>query len=238
MSVARGFGLNGFKSYENVTYPSTVNVNFVVDAANGNGLGVRQIKSNGYVNNVFMHTSSTPGSYNGQLNPNPAVGYAMVRFKNNFNYYLGGFSGSINNLSSTNLTSTTSGNVYVITSVGSTTLAQWLAAGLPAGVVPAVGQPFVAIASGSIGGSGTVGAPGVPLVNNIAVVGDPNSMISNSNLAQNGGAIVMLQFSKPTDSATTTLVAANPADGSVIGLCFRFDRGSVQIPDAPGQSGI
>lgn len=238
MSVARGFGLNGFKTSENVTYPSVLTVNFVVDSANGNGIGVRQIKSNGYVDNVFMHTSSTPGSYNGHLNPNPAVGYAMVRFKNNFNYYLGGFSGVINNLASSNLTSTTAGSVYVITSLGTTTLAQWLAAGLPQGLVPAVGQPFVAIASGSIGGTGTVGAPGVPLVNNIAVVGDPNSMISNSNLAQNGGAIVMLQFSKPTDASTTTLTAANPADGSIVGLCFRFDRGSVQIPDQPGQSGI
>lgn len=238
MSVVRGFGLNGKSSYENVTYPSTVNLNFVVDAANGNGLGVRSIKSNGYVDNVFMHTSSTPGSYNGHLNPNPAVGYAMIRFKNNFNYYLGGFSGQINNLSSTNLTSTTAGNVYVITLVGTTTLAQWQAAGLPQGLVPAVGQPFVAIASGSIGGSGNVGAPGVPLVNNITVVGDPNSEISNSSVAQNGGAIIMLQFTKPTDASTTTLVAANPADGSIIGLCFRFDRGSVQIPDQPGQTGI
>lgn len=238
MSVARGFGLNGKSSYENVTYPSSVTVNFVVDAANGNGLGVRSIKSNGYVDNVFMHTSSTPGSYNGHLNPNPAVGYAMVRFKNNFNYYLGGFSGVINNLSSTNLTSTTAGNVYVITVLGTTTLAQWQTAGVPQGVTPVVGLAFVAIATGAIGGTGNVGAPGVPLVGNITVVGDPNAAIANANIAQNGGAIIILQLSKPTDGSTTTLIAANPADGSVIGLCFRFDRGSTQIPDQPGQTGI
>ena len=93
MSYARGFGLNGKSLYTNVAMPKEVWLNFIVDAANGNGLGVRSLKSNGYVEYVFMHTSATPGSQKGHLNPNPPAGYALVCFKNNFNKYLGGFDG-------------------------------------------------------------------------------------------------------------------------------------------------
>jgi hypothetical protein len=238
MSQPRGFGLNGKSSYENVAKPMIVNCNFVVDSTNGNGLGIRSLKSNGYIHNVFMHTSASPGSNNGQLNPNPALGYALVQFKNNFNYYLGGFDGEIAPLASSNLTSVTAGSAYVITSLGTTTLAQWQTAGLIAGLVPAVGQAFIAAESSSIGGTGTVGAPGVPTTHKVMVVGDPNQSIANSNISQNAGAIIILQFSAPTNSSTTTLVAANPADGSTVGLCFRFDGSSVSIPDSPGVSGL
>ena len=79
MSVVRGFGLNGKSIYENVAKPMVVNCNFIVDSTNGNGLGIRSLKSNGYVRNVFMHTSATPGSNDGYLNPNPASGYILVQ---------------------------------------------------------------------------------------------------------------------------------------------------------------
>lgn len=229
MSVARGFGLNGKSLYTNVCKPMDVNLNFIVDSTNGNGLGIRSLKSNGYVESVFMHTSATPGKISNQTNPNPAVGYALVRFKNNFNYYLGGFSGFVNPLASTNLTSTTNHSSYVITSLGTTTLAQWQAAGLQPGYTPTVGQAFVAIATGAIGGTGTVGAPGVGTILSVSVVGDPNATINNSNLAFNAGATIMIQFLAPTNSSTTTLVAAAPADGSTVGMTFKFDGSSVTI---------
>lgn len=59
MSQPRGFGLNGKSIYMNIANPKEVELNFIVDATNGNGLGVRSIKSNGYVRNVFMHTSAS-----------------------------------------------------------------------------------------------------------------------------------------------------------------------------------
>lgn len=230
MSVARGFSQNGKSYYSNVTKPIDVNLNFIVDSTNGNGLGTRSLKSNGYVEAVFMHTSVTAGrSPGGILNPNPQVGYASVIFKNNFNYYLGGFSGEIVPLTSTSTTSLTAGNVYVITTLGTTTLAQWQAAGLPAGFAPAVGQAFVAAATASIGGTGTVGIPGVEVAPTVSVVGDPNQLINNASIAKNAGAQVMIQFSGPTNSSTTTLVPTAPANGSVVGMCFRFDGSSVTI---------
>jgi hypothetical protein len=229
MPTPRGFGLNGRALYTNVTQPMEVWCNFIVDSANGNGWGVRSVKSNGYVEAVFMHTSATPGKQNGLYNPNPAVGYAVIRFKNNFNFYLGGFSGQIVPLTSTSTTSLTKGNVYVITSLGTTTLAQWQTAGLIQGVTPAVGATFVAAATASIGGTGTVGLPGVPSTQVLTVVGDPNTVIANSSVAVNAGAQIVVQFAAPTSSSVTTLAAAAPADGTVVGMQFCFDGSTVTI---------
>lgn len=239
MSVARGLGQNGGHFYSNISYPVELDLTFIVDATNGNGLGVRSIKSNGYVQNVFMNTSVTPGTgLGGKVNPNPAVGYALIQFKNNFNYYLGGFSGSAAPLVSSNLTSTTARSPYVITSLGTTTLAQWQAAGLYPGLVPTVGQSFIAIATGSIGGTGTVGAPGVPLITAFSVVGDPNASIANSSIASNGGALVLVQLLGATNSSTTTLIPITPSNGTVISMAFKFDRSSVSIPDGgPSNTG-
>ncbi len=256
MSVPRGFGLNGKSLYTNVAQPKEVWCNFVVDSTNGNGLGIRSLKSNGYIEYVFMHTSATPGvSANGVTNPNPASGYAWVKFKNNFNYYLGGFSGQIVPTTSNTTASTTAGNVYMITVLGTTTLAQWQAAGLPQGLTPTVGQSFVATATGAIGGTGKVGIPGVPVAPIVSVIGDPNQSIANANVSQNAGASIIVQFAAPiitmnsytpagTNSSatppiftgtpavltgTSTYAATAPTDGSVVGMQFCFDGSSVTI---------
>ena len=229
MSVARGFGLNGKSLYSNVCKPCDIHLNFIVDAANGNGLGIRSLKSNGYVQNVFMNTSSTPGTNNGQLNPNPAAGYALIQLKNNFNYYLGGFSGFVSPVSGTPLTSTTQHDAYIITSLGTATLAQWQAAGVPAGLTPSVGMSFIATATGTVGGSATVEAPSTSGILSIEVVGDPNQSIRNSNLAQNAGAYLLVQFLAPTSSSVTTPTATSPASGTVVGMCIQMDASSITI---------
>jgi hypothetical protein len=230
MSVVRGFGLNGKSIYVNVAKPIEVYCNFIVDAANGNGLGMRSLKSNGFVEAAFMHTSSTPGkSPGGILNPNPAVGYIEMIFKNNFNYYLGGFSGQITPVTSASTTSVTNHSVYVITSLGTTTLAQWNAVGVRPGLTPAVGMSFVATATQAIGGTGTVGLPGEQIAPIVSVVGDPNVSLNNSSVAANAGAQVLLQVSGPTAAGNTALIPVAPADGTVVGLEFSFDGSSVTI---------
>lgn len=229
MSIARGFGLNGQALYSNVAKPIEINLNFVVDSTNGNGLGQRSLKSNGYVRNVFLHTSASPGTNDGALNPNPAVGYALVQFKNNFNAYLGGFSGFASPVAGSATGTLVQHNPAIITTLGTTTLAQWQSAGLPLGLTPAVGQSFIAIKSGALGGTGMFISPGVSGITSLEVIGDPNESIANSNLAQNGGAYVLVQFLGATDASTTTLIAKAPADGSVVGMTFKFDGSSVTI---------
>ena len=159
-----------------------------------------------------------PGSV-GAGNPDPAPGYALIQFKQNFNIYVGGFSGFVSPVMGSPLTSTVAGSAYIIASLGTTSLAQWQAAGVPKGLVPAVGMSFIAIASGSIGGSAAVIAPGVSGVNSVEVIGDPNLSIANSNIAQNGGAWVLVQF-------LSNGVLTAPANNSVVGMSFFFDQSS------------
>ena len=59
MSYARGCGQNGGHFYSNITQPVKIDFNFTVDSTNGNGLGIRSLKSNGYVQQVFMNTSAS-----------------------------------------------------------------------------------------------------------------------------------------------------------------------------------
>lgn len=226
MSQPRGLGQNGGRLYSNITMPADIELNFVVDHSNGNGLGVRSIKSNGYVQNVFMNTSATPGvGLGGRTNPNPIAGYILIQFKNNFNYVLSGSNSIVSPLSGSPVTSTTSGHAYVIVSLGTTTLAQWQAAGVPPGLTPSVGMSFIAIATGAIGGTGAVEVPSQSGIMQIETVGDPNQSISNANVSADGGAYILLQCLNTSDAL------AAPADNSVIALRFRFDRSTVSIPD-------
>lgn len=197
MSQPRGFGLNGKSYYSNIAMPMDVNLQFTVTPTNG--LGVTSVKSNGYVRNVFMHTSTTPAANNGYTNPNPAAGYAWIQMNNNFNAYLGGFSGFVSpTITSTKIDNSalTIGNPYVITTVGDASLAVWQAIGLPPGVTPAVGQSFIALTVGAGANSSTsrVQVPSSSGASAVEIVGNPNAMISNSNISSNGGAWIMAQF--------------------------------------------
>lgn len=143
MSLSRGFP-NAGHFYSNVVKPIKIDCNFTVDATNGNGLGIRSLKSNGYVRNVFMHTTQTPASNDGYLNPNPASGYALIQLKQNFNYYLGGFSGFVSPVagSAIHIASSsvlTAGVPYVITNAG-------------AAIAPTFTVVAVADSSGSLAG--------------------------------------------------------------------------------------
>jgi hypothetical protein len=120
--ASNALGNNAGRLYSFGAQPVLIDCNFVVDPANGNGLGVRNLKGQG-VENVFMHTTATPGKgANGYLNPNPASGYALVQLSSNYNRYLGGFSGFVSPLTGSaidiNATALTIGDPYVITSVG------------------------------------------------------------------------------------------------------------------------
>lgn len=121
MSQAR-WGANGGNFQSNLSRPVKIDLTFIVDHTNGNGLGVRSIKSNGWVRNVFMNTSATPGKGDGYTNPNPAAGYALIQMKQNFNSYTGGFSGFVSPpiVSGINISgsSMTSGKPYTIATVG------------------------------------------------------------------------------------------------------------------------
>ena len=245
MSVVRGFGLNGKSIYSNIVKPMEVNLQFTVAAADTGGLGITGLKSNGYVQNVFMHTSQTPGINNGYTNPNPAAGQVMIQLKQNFNVFLkseynliapAGTPVKIDN------SAMTAGVVYTITTLGNATAAKWLAIGVPPGVTPAVGVSFVALSNGGTGNTLTsrVAPSGVSGNVSFEMIGNPNANIT-SNIATNGGQFLFGQFLYPTLSTGAwidPMIPANPADGSIVCMKLYFDGSSVSIPDASGQSGL
>lgn len=202
-----GFGLNGKSIYTNVAKPMLVNMQFVVTPTNG--LGVTSLRSNGYVNNVFMHTSTTPASNNGFLNPNPLAGYAWIQLKNNFNYFLAGHAGFVSKNSGSDVkidnSAMTTGQPYVITTLGNATLAKWQAIGVPVGVTPAVGVSFIALSNGGAGNTLTsrVQVPSVSGISAVEVIGTTNTMV-NSNTGSNAGQWVMVQFLAPSIASVLT----------------------------------
>lgn len=120
--MGHALGNNYGKSYSFLSKPVNLDLNFIVDADNTNGLGVRSVKGQG-VSNVFMHTSATAGrGPNGYLNPNPAAGYALIQLAYNYSELKGGpinlkapITGSDLAINGSALTA---GVPYVITAVG------------------------------------------------------------------------------------------------------------------------
>jgi hypothetical protein len=236
MSVARGFGLNGKSIYANVSKPSLIELQFTVTPTNG--LGVTSVKSNGYVSNVFMHTSTTPSSNNGFLNPNPANGYVAIQLQQNFNVFLGlaGYAVTPPNVTATKIDNAalTIGQVYVISTLGNATAAQWTTIGVQAGVTAAVGVVFTAKATGA-GTANTstsrVMLPSVSATTGVEVIGTTNVMTTH-DISTNAGQWVHLQIIAPTINTgayVTPLIPTAPAAGSIVNLGLLFDGSSVTI---------
>jgi hypothetical protein len=114
MSVARG-GQNGGHYYSNIVMPQEIDVSFAVTATNG--LGVTSVKSNGWVERVFMHTSTTPTATLGVTNPNPASGIVLLQLKQNFNVFLGMSYSFQAPQTGSAVTTTVANTTYIITDI-------------------------------------------------------------------------------------------------------------------------
>lgn len=115
-----------------------------------------------------------------------------------------------------------------------TNLTNWQTVGLPAGITPAVGASFIAIATGqSTGGgsTGTVVAPGISGITSVEVVGDANQMMSPVPMggSSNMGGWIMVQFLAPTSASVTTLIPTAPTNNTVVGMSFYVEQSSVLI---------
>lgn len=231
------------RMYSGHVMPVLLDCNFVVDSANGNGLGIRSLKGP-YVQNVFMHTSASPGVGNSNpqtpniaiTNPNPAAGTIIVQLQDSFARSLSGGSSIISPVGTpikVDNSAMTVGVSYVITTLGNTTRAQWITLGVPAGVVPAVGVSFSALLIGVAGEANTSTSRVAPTaaagsgIFSIETVGDPNLSISPNILAQGFGAQFILQCRN--DSSADAPAIAAPADGTVISLQFLLSNSSILI---------
>lgn len=216
---------NGRAIYIPHVKPVLIDCNFIVDSTNGNGLGIRSLKGP-MVQNVYMHTSASPAPGS----PNPASGIIVVQLMDNYNRYLGGFSGQVMALGGSTAT-IVAGSPYVITALGTTTAAQWLAAGVDAGQLnnpnapglPNLGLAFIAASSETIPGAPSVNPPVASGIDHIEVIGDTNQAIGPDPTKNQGfGAQIILQCQ--FEGAATA-----PANGSAIGLAFYLNDSSVLV---------
>lgn len=203
--------------------PVLVDCAFTVAPADTAGLGITALRGQG-VANVFMHTSATPGrGSNGYLNPNPANGLIMVQLSDNFSK-LYQFESSYHATNSTATTSSVANVINVITVLGTATLAQWRAVGLPPGIVPAVGVSFIATTAAVIGGSAqtaivTAAGSGI---DHIEHQGSADLMPIPVGGSPNVGGFLFLSAYK-----NTALTA--PTTGTIIRLSFYMSQSSVVV---------
>lgn len=217
--------------------PVLVDCTFQVSASDTGGLGIIAGSLQGQgVSNIFMHTSATPGKGpNGKLNPNPAAGYIVAQLADNFSkMYLighelrGPLSGS--NVA-VNTTSLTPGALYVITVVGTSTAADWLALGVPPGVIPAVNVAFVAAVSGSGSGSGQVQTQSISGISHIEGVGSPTLSLSPVPVggSPNVGGWIYMSCLAASSTSVTTMIPTAPTLGSTIRLSFYMSQSTVKV---------
>lgn len=172
------------KMYQMEAYPCLVSCTFEVDPASGTGVSNL---TGGAVKAVYMN-AAVPSAEN----PNPVGGVIQIRLQDNYSKLLGVSAIVQEPASGVPLVAVSSGVPYLITSLGTTTLAQWQAVGLPVGVVPAVGVMFVATATQPIGGTGEVQTGLDCQAPEISLAGVANANLQNSNSPVNGGAILTL----------------------------------------------
>ena len=231
------------KMYSGHIQPVMIDCNFVVASSDSGGLGITNLKGP-YVQNVFMHTSATPGKGNSNpaspnlsvTNPNPASGTIIVQLQDSYNrLYNHGF--SLRSPNGSNLAvdasdaALTVGVAYTITILGDATAADWLALGVPAGITPAVGVSFIAKVTGHGTASVSRVAPSAAAgsgIFSIEMVGDPNTTIApNPATLQGFGSQFILQCRN--DSASDAPQIATPADGTVIRLTLLLSNSSILI---------
>ncbi len=227
--------------YSGHVKPVMLDCNFIVDADDSAGLGITSLKGP-YVQNVFMHTSATPGAGNrapstpgiAVTNPNPAEGTIVVQLEDNYaKLYAVDFSiASPSSGSDVKIDNSamTAGVAYTITTLGDATAAKWLAIGVPAGITPAVGVTFIAASNGGAGNTLTsrvqaTAAAGSGIAS-IELVGPMPSQLSLGPDAQDSqgfGAQILLQC---RDYAGAI---AAPAEGSIISLRLLLGDSSVLV---------
>lgn len=116
--MGHALGNNYGKFYSFQSKPVLLDLQFTVDATVGTG--TTGVKGQG-VQNVFMHTSTTPSGGN----PNPAVGYALIQLAYNYTRCYGGPWNALPPLSGSGLaingSALTAGVPYQIVTVGAGT---------------------------------------------------------------------------------------------------------------------
>jgi len=218
--MANRFFSNVGKFYTTHVYPVLIDCNFIIDSTNGNGLGIRSLKGQG-VDSVQAYSTVSAST--------PDAGYFKVNLSDAYYRYYGGFSGYVSPVSgSTAINALTANKTYVIRTLGTSTTANWVTAGLPIGVTPAVGVAFQATGSVASLGTGTCTLPTVSSVANIEIVGNPNLTLAPVGVGA-ANPYIWMKFIGATSSSDTTPIAKQPANETTVGIALYLSNSSVEV---------
>lgn len=119
----------------------------------------------------------------------------------------------------------TPGTLYQISVVGDT---NWVTAGIPSGITPAIGMVF-ALAAAPAAGTGRVLLSTVGQISSIQILGNPNlGMLNIQPALQNLGGFITIGTMAPTSSSVTTQILANPSSGNQVFVDILCNNSSVQ----------
>jgi hypothetical protein len=158
-----------------------------------------------------------------------AAGIYKIKFQDNYTKFFGFNAKCKAPVTGSNVAATalSAGTVYEITALGTTTTANWVTAGVPAGITPAVGVSFLAAATSS--GNGTAKAIGVSGVSDFEVVGVSNTTLSPSGSVSYIGGYIIIQCLGATSSSVTTLIPTDPASGSSMFVSIYLGNSSIIV---------
>lgn len=210
--------------YQFEAFPVLLTSTFKVDSTAPNG--VTNLQGEG-ISAIYMNSSAPSAA-----NPNPAAGIILVQLQDSYFRSLGLFSSFSSPQTGSDLTSTVANVTNVISVLGTATLAQWQAVGLPKGVVPKVGVGFIATSAAAIGGSGAVKivlATGSGITNLEYASGPSAGVAETAKLAaplppvgsQAGGQIILRAYKNSVLTA--------PASGTFIHLGMLLSNSSVTV---------
>lgn len=214
------------KLYSGHAFPVLVDCKFTVNPTDTGGLGITSL-AGPYVQAVYMNTSATPAT----LSPNPVAGNIVIQLQDNFSQIYSLTHAIHAPISGTPIVVTAAGahlvagTAYIISTIGTTTTAEWHSLGVPAGITPAVGTPFISGSLTGIGvGTGAVEIPAASSVASIEIVGTPTPMLNPTPSAYQGygGSLIL----RCLDYAGA-LVA--PTAGTVIRISVLLSNSSVTL---------
>jgi hypothetical protein len=217
LTMANKFYSNVGKFFVPHVYPVVLDCNFTIDSTTAIGntglatAGIASVQAYGTASNT------------------PEAGYLKVVLADPYYKLFGAnFKLVSPNSGSTAINALTANKVYVIATLGTSTTANWVTAGLPVGVTPAVGVSFQASGSTASLGTGTCSVPGASGCYTAEIIGTANLSLAPIGVGA-ASPYIWFKFLGPTSSSVTTPIAKQPADGTKVFVELYLSNSSVVV---------
>jgi len=209
-----------FTQFFNSLHKAPVHIDLQFTFLSTAGSGISNLKGGGVASVIALSSSPAAGN-------NMVAGMLQVTLQDNYFGHYNSIWGIEESSTGANVNATALvvGTPYVITTMGTTTQAGWVTAGLSPNVVAQPGVGFVAKAVTT--GSGIVKGLAASGIYTVEEVGSPNLMVKGAGplpggVLSNGGVILLAMRNA---SAALT----NPPDGAVMRLSLILSNSSLNV---------